>query len=56
VVFGNHSATTHHQFERWGQLRSDGQGHRTINLYTPMMADDPDDLEESPAEELGGLR
>ncbi|MEM4781662.1 MAG: molybdopterin dinucleotide binding domain-containing protein, partial [Halalkalicoccus sp.] len=34
---------THHQFERWGQLRSDGQGYRSINLLTPVMADDPDD-------------
>ena len=34
---------THHQFERWGQLRSTGQGYRTINLHTPVMADDPDD-------------
>ena len=34
---------THHQFERWGQLRSDGQRYRTINLHTPVMADNPDD-------------
>ncbi|MFC6752696.1 molybdopterin-dependent oxidoreductase [Halorubrum tibetense] len=34
---------THHQFERWGQLRSTGAGYRTINLHTPVMADDPDD-------------
>ncbi len=34
---------THHQYERWGQLHSDGQGYRTINLHTPVMADDPDD-------------
>ncbi|WP_138005534.1 molybdopterin-dependent oxidoreductase [Halalkalirubrum salinum] len=34
---------THHQFERWGQLQSTGQGYRTINLMTPVMADNPDD-------------
>ena len=34
---------THHQFERWGQLRSTGAGYRTINLHTPVMADDPED-------------
>ena len=34
---------THHQFERWGQLRSTGGGYRTINLHTPVMADDPED-------------
>ncbi len=37
---------THHQFERWGQLRSDGARRRTINLHTPVMADDPDDPED----------
>jgi len=34
---------THHQFERWGQLRSTAARRRTINLHTPVMADDPDD-------------
>ena len=37
---------THHQFERWGQLRSTGNGYRTINLHTPVLADDPDDPED----------
>ena len=37
---------THHQYERWGQLHSDGQGYRTINLHTPVMADNPDDPED----------
>ncbi|AUX10299.1 anaerobic dehydrogenase [Halalkaliarchaeum desulfuricum] len=37
---------THHQFERWGQLQSDGQRYRSINLMQPVLADDPDDPED----------
>ncbi|EMA46594.1 molybdopterin-dependent oxidoreductase [Halobiforma nitratireducens] len=37
---------THHQFERWGQLRSTANGIRSINLHQPVLADDPDDPED----------
>ena len=37
---------THHQFERWGQLRSTAGRRRSINLHQPVLADDPDDPED----------
>ena len=37
---------THHQFERWGQLRSTAARRRSINLHQPVLCDDPDDPEE----------
>ena len=37
---------THHQYERWGLASSSGNGYVSLNLQTPVMADDPDDPED----------
>lgn len=37
---------THHQFERWGQVKSTGNRRRTINVNQPVLADDPNDPED----------
>lgn len=37
---------THHQFERWGQLKSMGNRRGQTCLLQPVLADDPDDPED----------
>ncbi|MEF8779392.1 MAG: molybdopterin-dependent oxidoreductase, partial [Haloferacaceae archaeon] len=37
---------THHQFERWGQLKSMGARRTQTSINQPVLADDPDDPED----------